>query len=50
VRDKGFIDAVVHRGEMKKTLANCLSFLSGQDNPDYPGAGPAGVIDAGQLA
>lgn len=45
VRDKGFIDRVIHRKDMKRELANCLSFLSGQVSPKYK-YGEAGVIDA----
>ncbi|MCX7015582.1 MAG: acetyl-CoA carboxylase carboxyl transferase subunit beta, partial [Candidatus Sumerlaeota bacterium] len=49
VRDKGFIDIVVPRGDMKKTLANCLAFLSGQPNPSFPVGETAGVVDASEL-
>jgi acetyl-CoA carboxylase carboxyl transferase subunit beta len=45
VREKGFIDIVAHRKDLRKTLANCLSCLSGQVNPEYP-ARESGVIDA----
>jgi acetyl-CoA carboxylase carboxyl transferase subunit beta len=46
VKDKGFIDIVSHRKDMRETLARCLSFTSGQANPRFPvGPGPD-VIDA----
>jgi acetyl-CoA carboxylase carboxyl transferase subunit beta len=49
VRDKGFIDMVVHRKDMRKTLADLLSFLSSQANPDYPGSPAAGAVDTLEL-
>ena len=49
VREKGFIDRVVHRKDMKQDLANCLSFLSGQVSPKYSYGGEADVIDAKEV-
>lgn len=49
VLDKGFLDAVVHRRDIRTTLANYLSFFSGQSNPDYPPPEQAGVIDTKEL-
>lgn len=49
VRDKGFIDRVVERKDLKQDLANCLSFLSGQVSPKYSYGNEAGVIDAKEV-
>ncbi len=46
VRDKGFIDRVVHRKDLKQDLANLLSFFSGQTSAKYSYGGDAAVIDA----
>ncbi len=49
VQEKGFIDIVAPRKEIRGILTDALAFLSGQPNAKYPGGLRGEVIDAKEV-